>query len=233
MMKLVCALFSLCFATMILSLASAGERWYDFSDDSAWEPITADWEIIDGEYVNVGSTDSELGMAVLKETEEVDTEDVESVEVMGYDLGSGGWQNLFLIFGFDESQPLSYLAGPFVGGAQEWRIETFDSQNRGGRASVAGAADVLSPKTWYHVKLVFEGDTGVLYGAEEDGDLEEKLRYDFPGGKPFGRVGLGGSNCDNKFDDFKVTGPGILGFAVEPEDKLAAAWGKIKINSGL
>lgn len=230
MIKTICILASLCLIILSVSDALSGERLYDFRDDSAWDPITAEWEIVDGEYVQTGSTDSELGMAVLKESEGVDTIDVESIEVMAYDLGSGAWQNIFIIFGFDEANPVSYLAGPFVGGAQEWRIETFNSVTRGGRSKQVGLGDVLSPEKWYHLRVVFEDDSVVLYGAEEGEKLEERVSYNFPQGKPSGRVGLGGSNCENKFDDFIVSGPDIKPLSVEPEDKLSITWGKIKMG---
>ena len=77
-----------CLVVLFASTASGGERLYTFEDDNAWEPITAKWKIDDGEYVQTGSTDGEIGLAVLKDSEGVDTTDVETIEVDAYDLGT-------------------------------------------------------------------------------------------------------------------------------------------------
>lgn len=223
-----CFLVAFCFALMLALAALGGERVYDFSNDDEWEPITAEWEIVDGEYVKIDPDTSTAGIAVLKESEEIDTIDVESIEVMGNDLGTGAWQNMYIVFGFDEGNPLSYSAGPFVGGAQEWRFQSFNSANRGGVATIKGMAGQLAPNTWYQVKVVFEGDEAVLFGAEEGEELEEILRHSFPGGIPSGRIGIGSNGSDVKFDNFKVIGPGVASLAVRPEEKLPVAWGSIK-----
>ena len=226
----------ICICLLLLaSFSLGGERIYDFSNDEAWEPITANctWEIIDGEYVRTDTDTGTAGIAVLKESEGIDTLDVESVEVRTLDLGSGSWQNMTIVFSFDDGAPLSYQAGPFVGGAQAWRMQTFNSADQGGVATVHSFTDVLAPNVWYNVKLVFEGDTVIMYGAEEGNDLEEKLRYDIPGGLLPGRIGLGGNGSNVKYDDLTITGAGIKGMAVEPGNNLSATWGKIKMESGL
>jgi hypothetical protein len=228
MSKLLCVLNSFCFIILLVSSAFGGERVYDFSNDDAWEAISATWEIVDGEYVKTDPDTSTAGVAVLKASEGIDTKDVETIEVMAWDLGTGPWQNLTIVFGFDESEPLSYQAGPFVGGAQAWRVQTFNSANRSGIATVQTVGDTLGPGKWYHIKVVFEGDTAILYGAEEGKDLEEKTRYDFPQGKPSGRIGLGGNGANAKYDNFKVTGPEVEALAVESKGKLSAVWGDIK-----
>lgn len=240
--KLICVLASFYLITLCAPGAYGGERIYDFNNADAadaWEPIEAEWEIIDGEYVVTDPDSSRAGIAVLKESEEIDTSDVESIEFMGYDLGTGPWQNMFIVFGFDERNPVTYGIGPFVGSAQAWRLLPFDSRTRIYPAGdwdnplVARKNEALGPGKWYHVKLEFDGDTVILYGAEADGDLEEKLSYEFPDGKPSGRIGIGGFGSNVKFDDFRVTGPGVKSLAaVEPKDKLPVAWAKIKAGFG-
>jgi hypothetical protein len=76
MIKLTCVLAS--FYLIILSAPGVfgGERVYDFSNDHAWEPITADWwEVIDGEYVLTNPDRWKAGIAVLKESEEINAGD--------------------------------------------------------------------------------------------------------------------------------------------------------------
>lgn len=209
-------------------VSSAGERVYTFDDMDAWEVITGKWEVKDGEFYSTGSTNSMCGIALLKEEEGVRTEELEYIAVKGYDLGTGAWQNLFIIFGYNEKEAQYYLAGPFVGGRQKWAFDPIDIKTHKRGGELAGAADKLAPKVWYNVKVVFEGDTAILYGGEEGKKLEKRTSYTFPGGIPKGRVGLGASNSENKFDDFVVAGPGISPLAVQPHGKLAALWGKLK-----
>ena len=181
--------------------------------------------------MDTGSTNNEIALAVLRSEEGVDTLDVEQIEVQAYDLGSGTGQNVFVVFGFDEAEPLASLGGAFVGGAQEWRVETFDAETRGGRSEVAGVADVLSPEIWYTLQIVFDGDDVIVNGAEEGDPLEEKVRYTFPNGKPSGLVGLGCSQAESKFDDFRVQGTNIASLAVEPAAKLATQWSALKLDT--
>ncbi len=248
MIRLICVLASFYLIILCAPGTFGDERIYDFDERiydfnnadaaDAWEPIEAEWEIIDGEYV-VTHSGEKAGIAVLKEAEGIDTSDVESIELMGYDLGTGRWQNTFIVFGFDERNPVTYAIGPCVGAAQAWRLCPVDSKTRvwPGKTTLVEHKERLVSRKWYHVKLVFDGDTIILYGAEGEDDLKEKLRYNFPGGRPSGRIGVGGIGGDAKFDDFKVTfksldaDPGGQA-VVEPEDKLPVAWGKVKAGSG-
>lgn len=230
MKKLICILASLYFIILLASNAFSGERLYEFNDDTAWEVLTSDWTIENDEYYQRNPVTSNAGVAVLKESEGVDTEDVEAMEVFAYDLGEGSWQNMYIVFGYNEDNPFTYLGGPFVGGAQAWRFQTFDTNGLSGIGTVKESGEALSPEKWYHVKIEFEGDDAILYGAEKGENLEEKLMYTLPDGKPSGRIGLGGTGSYSKFDDFKVSGADVQGMAVKPEDKLSITWGKIKMR---
>jgi len=236
MIRLTCVLTSFYLIILCAPDAFGDERVYDFSNDDAWEPIQGEWEIIDGEYV-VTHDGQKTGLAVLNEAEGIDTSDVESIDVMGYDMGTAGWKNSFIVFGFDERNPTSYAIGPCVGGAQAWRLCPFDSSTRVWPAAwLIQRGDGLASRKWYRTKIVFDGDTLILYGAEADGDLEEKMQYEFPNGRPSGRIGVGGIGSNAKFDDFKVTFENQdaepVGQAVAPKDKLSATWGMIKAGSG-
>lgn len=235
MTKLLCILISFGLIVLFTPKVFGEERLYDFPNDDAWEPISDIWAIIDGEYVVTTGGRNNAGIAVLKESEGIDIRNVESIEVMGFDLGNGSRKNIFIMFGFDENNAEMYGIGPFVG-ADDWRLMVIDTENRIWRVGnwIVQHDEPLHPGRWYHVKLEFDGDTVILYGAEGDDDLEEKLRHEFPGGIPSGRIGIGGIGSNVKFDDFRVTGPGVNNLAiVEPEDKLPMAWGKVKAGSGL
>lgn len=208
--------------------AFAAERIYTFDDDQAWEVITGNWEVKDGEFYSTESTTTMCAIALLKEEEEVRTEELEYISVKGYDLGTGEWQNLFIVFGYDEAEPQYYMAGSLVI-AQAFYFETVDMQthNRGAdlnRVDVAG----LAAETWYEMKVVFEGDTVTMFAGEEGEKLEERVSYTFPGGMPKGRVGLGASASENKYDDFIVAGPNVKPISVESHGRLTTTWGKVK-----
>lgn len=240
MISLTCVLTSFCLMALYVPGAFADERIYDFDNEdaaNAWEVIEAEWEIIDGEYVvTADPNSSKVGMAVLKESEGIDTEDVESIEFMGYDLGTGQWKNLHIVFGFDEHHPVTYGIGAHLFGA--WRLMTFDSKTRifALGTFLVQHKEGMGPRKWYHVKLEFDGDTVILYSAEGEDALEEKLRYEFPDGKPSGRIGIGGFGSNAKYDDFRVTfeNPDAepKSMTVEPKDKLSTAWGKLKTGAG-
>ena len=221
----VCVVLSLLFVAFGLH---AGERVYTFDDMEAWEVVTGDWRVEKGEFYAGGSNDTTIGLAVLKKDEGITVDDLESVSVKAQDLGTGAWQNVFLVFGYEEDVVEYYLAGAFVGGRQKWAFDPIDPaiHKRGG--ALGEAADALGPKKWYELKLVFDGDTATLFGAELGDKLEERVSYTFGGGLPAGRVGLGVSNSEAKYDDFTLTGPGVSPLAVEPRGKLATSWAALK-----
>ncbi len=227
MKKTLCVLTGLCLIILSTSDTLSGVRQYNFSDDSGWQALSGKWRIINGEYEQTGSTDKRLGIAVLRDSEGVDTRGVESIEVYGKDLGSGEWSNLGIVFGFDESNPESYIAGiGFLGEA--WKIFEINTRTKSLGRSVAHKDTNPNIRSWYHLKVVFRGNTVILYGAVKGGELIERLKYTIPGGIPSGKVGLAGSNSENKYDDFIVRGPGIEQMAVEPPGMLSTTWADIK-----
>ena len=228
MKKILCVLTGLCLIILFTSDTLSGVRQYNFNDDSGWQALSGKWRIINGEYEQTGSTDKRVGIAVLRDSEGVDTRGVESIEVYGKDLRSGEYSNLSIVFGFDESNAESYMTGiGFLGGS--WGVSKFNPRTKGGWDIVTHTdANNLEIRKWYHLKVVFRGNTVILYGAIKGRELIERLRHTFPGGMPSGRIGLAGRNCDNKYDDFIVKGPGIEQMAVEPPGKLSTMWASIK-----
>ena len=229
MKKTFFVLTGLCLIILSTSDTLSGVRQYNFNDDSGWQELSGKWEIINGEYVQTGSTDKRLGIAVLRDSEGVDTRSVSSIEVYGHVLTSGeDARNILIVFGFDEKNSVSYLAGHFFL-MEFWGIEPFNPKTKAPAGRwVAVDNQRLVIRKWYHMKVVFSGNTVILYGASKGGKLKERLRYSIPGGRPSGKIGLAGSGCDNKFDDFIVKGPRIEQMAVEPPGKLSTTWASIK-----
>jgi hypothetical protein len=228
---------SVAFAAVLWCLnALGGTRTYTFDDDSGWEAITGEYEVKGGEFLyEAPPTDGPLmGIVLLKEEEGVDTRDVEYIEVRGMDLNGPGAKNLAIFFGYDEDAPKAYFAGPFVGGMQQWifadmTVPDNNWTSRGG--SIVAAADDLGPNIWYKIRIEFKDDSATLYGAEEGDALKEWVTLEFPDGKPKGRIGIGGCDSVNKFDDFVVFGTNITPLAVEPSSvNTVTAWGAIRIG---
>ncbi len=139
----------------------------------------------------------------------------------------GGWSNGYIMFAYVNEAEL-YYAGARIG-RNNWSIEK--SALAGGEQNFGEVADprivaggVVIPR----YQVVIEGNDVVIY-ADRDGEWEEQNRHTFGAGMPIGRVGLVTENATTQFDDFVMSGPEVKGLvAVEPADKLAATWGKLK-----
>lgn len=84
--------------------------------------------------------------------------------------------------------------------------------------------DTLEAGEWNDVKVVAAGNEFTMYlnGKEQKKYTDESGEHDFGG------IGLATYNAEAFFDNVKVEGPGILGMAVEPINKLTATWGQLK-----
>ena len=88
--------------------------------------------------------------------------------------------------------------------------------------------DNIEVGEWYHLKVVVEGDD-LKWFINDQQQGETKLKP--AGGLDVydkGKVGIWAWETKASFDDFKVYGPDIEGQAVEPQNKLTVAWGKLK-----
>ena len=107
--------FLLFLMMIFLALATAlntwaSERHYTFEDDKAWEVVTGKWEIKNSEYHQT-KKDAQEAIVLLKKSEGIDTADLESISVKAYDLGTGTWQNIFIVFGHDGKSDNYYRRG--------------------------------------------------------------------------------------------------------------------------
>ena len=91
-----------------------------------------------------------------------------------------------------------------------------------------GGRNDLVPGEWYHMKIVVEENNFVVFINDEEvvPESTDNLGNEYIAGK----VGAWTWQTQASFDDFKVYGPDIQGAAVDSQDKLATAWGKLKLN---
>ena len=157
---------------ILLALATAlntwsGERHYTFEDDKAWEVITGEWVIEKGEFHSTKV--AEEAIVLLKKDEDVDMDGVEYISVRAHDLGTGEWQNIFVVFGNDGKSENYYLGGVFVGGRQEWAFDNvgMKTNKRAGAILAEACAPQCPPKKWFEIRLEFKKGEAILIGGEE------------------------------------------------------------------
>ena len=221
-----------CLMMILLALATslntwAGERHYTFQNDNAWEVITGKWEIKNGEYHQTDK-DVQDGITLLKKSEGIDTADLESISVKAYDLGTGTWQNIFIVFSHDGKSDNYYLGGVFVGGRQKWAFDPIATKDnkRGAEILVAACDPNCPPEKWFDIRIEFTNGEAILSGGETGGKIKEMGRHKF-GKIQGGRVGLGASKSIVKYKDFIVVGKGVQA-SVSPQRRITTTWASIK-----
>ena len=169
----------LCLIMIFLASATAlntwaGKRHYTFEDDKAWEVITGKWEIKNGEYHQTNK-DAQEAIVLLKKSEGIDTADLESISVKAYDLGTGTWQNIFIVFGHDGKSDNYYLGGVFVGGRQGWAFDPIATKDnkRGAEILVAPCDPKCPPEKWFDIRIEFKNGEAILSGGETGGKIKE------------------------------------------------------------
>ncbi|MDP6999349.1 MAG: hypothetical protein QF569_24995 [Candidatus Poribacteria bacterium] len=214
---------------VVLANAWSGERHYTFEDDKAWEVITGEWKIKKGEYHS--TKDAEEAIVLLKKNEGVDMAGVEYISVQAYDLGTGPWQNIFIVFGNDGKALNYYLGGVFVGGRQKWAFDNIGmkTNKRAGALQEVGCVPNCPPLKWFEIRLEIKNGEAILIGGEKGDKVKERVRHKF-GKIPSGRVGLGSSKSIVKYKDFIVGGKGVQSMPVSPQERMTTTWARIKRN---
>ena len=219
-------------ALIVQPVVFAGERVYTFDDDKAWEVLSGKWEVENGEFLSTRARDGVLrfpaDIALLKETEGIDTQDIDFISVKAFGLGKGVWQDFFIVFSHDGKSEFYHIAGAIVD-AQEWRFDrVFTKTNIWDMHFEWIRDDRLRLKTWYNIRVEFKRNTMTLFGGEVGKELKKQVSHIFEadeGGIQRGRVGLGSWNSVLKYDDFRIGGTFL---AVAPLGKLTTVWGQMR-----
>lgn len=247
-------LFSLSLTLICPLLVQAGEFSWDLANKKAtlrdWEIISGDWGFEDG-WWDVTSTAIEPGIALIRENVAEQfglfTHDGMVCEVTFKTFDSRDlkfrWENQFIVFAYapDTDEEHVYQAGQRVGD-REWSIERMDiaiperarmEEEFRVLASGAQGSDVVVPNREYNFKLKIDGETIIIYSNHR-----EQMRFTFGKDRPkiailsqieempVGRIGLSNENAHTRFKSFRISGPNVQ--PVEPADKLAWTWGRIK-----
>ena len=224
--------FVLVFTFWGISSGFAGTFVDDFSDPATtkatWEVIHRDWVVKDGYYWAPGKAGlTQFPISLLP----FEVEDGMVIEAQCGDKGDGNWQNFAVVYAY-EDEDLVWSAGAGVGNGQ-WRMFQFTPiQSKGGAWGVDIVPGVpvktpLDTEEWYNIRIEIKGKEITLFGSSkpESKDLNEENFYEMDK-EPKGRIGLGAAGASPMFNEIAVTGNNIR--AVEPTDKKAVTWGKIK-----
>jgi hypothetical protein len=203
----------------------------DFSDarDDGWTPVQGDWKVENGRYVQSN----------------IDTVDALSMKTYHRSfMGDINWSDYTVEVDLRIDKPglAAPIAGIFVrvtdknadGNYYFFRIDTrptcapaaVESPNNNFKGEGGGkneGATANEDGVEYHLKVVAAGNKFSFY-IDNTLILERTDDVD-----PFmkGAVGLGTYNSGTSFDNFQVTGPGVIS-VLNRGEKLATNWGALK-----
>ena len=153
---------------------------------------------------------------------------VEYISVKAHDLGTGAWQNVFIVFGNNGKATHYHLGGVFVGGRQKWTFDKIGMKNNK-RDGEVDYVPKCPPQKWFDIRLDFKNGEAILSGGEEGGKIKERVRHKF-GKIQGGLVGFGTSKSIVKYKDFIVGGKEVKSLPVSPKDSITTTWASMKQN---
>ena len=210
--------YSPCFAKTLFS--------EDFSKGAfRWDVGSGKWEVKNGEYVQT-TTDTFLNSFV-KEAEWDLAWTEYTLELKAKKLGGAeGWDIVFGIAKGDKVPAIKDDRGTMT--FYDWNIAGWANTRSVLRKRVKGAGSnvfetqvgkTVENDKWYHIRVEVSPDKIVGYLDDEQAFVVEE-------GPAEGRIGFSLFGTSAVFDDIVVYDEG--GLAVEPAEKLAAAWGELK-----
>lgn len=211
--------------TLILLLGTAfsmpifaGTQLWDFEEaHDDWEVANGNWDIKDGIY--------QLEQGGKAEHTLVGEEAWEDYTVEAkIRMDAGNWAGLIFRAQSDMEYYVYYLnvqnnkseLWKHSKGAWDTRVAV--------NSNIAAAGDVvIENEEWYDVKVIVEGDTFQLHINGELQSEESEGTYNT------GMIGVWGWETGASFDDVTITGDNVKHtLAVDPTQKLATAWARLK-----
>ena len=107
-----------------------------------------------------------------------------------------------------------------------WRHKQSAWDSRDKIGELAGKNITVANDEWFDMRIVVEGTSMKLWiNGEEQGELKDETGADYPAGQ----AGVWAWETAASFDDVTVSGDAVEGLTpVEPQDKLATTWGRLK-----
>ncbi len=204
--------------SILVSTGYAGEQLWDFDSGSAddWKVANGNWSVTDGVYQLATGAQAEHSLVG-----EVTWENY-TVEAK-IRLDSGNWAGIAYRAKSEMEYYVYYFNVP-DNKTELWRHKTGGWTARDKIGELAGKNVTIENGKWYDMKVILEGNAMAL---SINGEMQGELSDDMYGA---GQAGVWGWQTGVSFDDFKVSGDDIEGSLtpVEPLDKLATTWGRIK-----
>ena len=213
------ALGSMVLLGMLLSLPTfAGTQLWDFEEKhDDWEVANGDWAIKGGIYQLERGGKAEHSLVGEEKWDDYTVE-------AKIRMDEGNWGGLIFRAQSEMEYYVYYLNIP-NNKSELWRHNKGAWDTRNAINSNIGAAGKLKIENeeWYDVKVVVEGDlfqlhiNGELQGEQTDSTYKT------------GMIGVWGWETGVSFDDVMITGDNVIDtLSVDPNQKLATTWGRLK-----
>ncbi len=209
------------FAVMFIALPSwAGTQLWDFekaAQEKEWTVANGQWQIKNGVYQETSA--GEAAMHTIIGEEKWDDYVLEGKVRMD----QGNWAGLLFRAQSEFEYYIYYMNVP-DNKSELWKHNpgAFDARNNLKQIPAVGKVKIVN-KEWFNFKVVVEGDQFQLWINDELQSEDKDNSY------KTGKIGIWAWQTKASFDDITVTGDNVKHtLAVEPRNKLAITWGKLK-----
>ncbi|RKU07640.1 hypothetical protein C6503_24445 [Candidatus Poribacteria bacterium] len=208
-----------CCLVLVASFAFAGEQTWSFdSDADDWEVANGNWSVEDGTYKLAKGGRAEHSLVGDAEWEDYTVE----AKVR---LDEGNWAGVVYRAQSEKEYYVYYLNVP-NNKTELWRHKESAWDSRDKIGELQGANIKIANGEWFDMRIVVAGNSMKLWiNGEDQGELKDET----DAGYPAGQIGVWAWETAASFDDVKVAGDAIVNLTpVEPLDKLATTWGRLK-----
>ncbi len=217
MKRIFSIMLGFCFIVVVASTSFAGEQLWNFdSHADGWTVANGNWSVSDGVYKLATGAQAEHSLVG-----DVNWTDY-TIEAK-VRIDEGNWAGI----AFRAKSEMEYYVFYFNvpdNKTELWRHKTGGWTARDNIGQLPGKNVTIERGKWHDMKVTVGGDIMALsIDDEEQGEFVDAVYG-------AGQVGLWGWQTGASFDDFTVSGDDIEGDGtpVEPLDKLATTWGRIK-----
>ena len=210
---------SCCVLVLIASVSFAGEQSWSFdSDADDWEIANGVWSVEDGAYKLAKGGRAEHSL--VGEAGWADYTVEAKVR-----LDDGNWAGVVFRAQSEMEYYVYYLNVP-NNKTELWRHKTGAWDARDKIGELAGSNITIANGEWFDMRVTVDGTSMQLWiNGEDQGELADTTGA----GYAAGQAGVWAWETAASFDDVKVSGDAIESLTpVEPQDKLATTWGRIK-----
>ena len=208
-----------CCLVLVASSGFAGEQTWSFdSDADDWKVANGAWSVEGGLYKLAKGGRAEHSLVGDAGWEDYTVE----AKVR---LDEGNWAGVVFRAQSEMEYYVYYLNVP-NNKTELWRHKQSAWDSRDKIGELAGQNITVANDEWFDMRIVVEGTSMKLWiNGEEQGELKDETGA----GYAAGQAGVWAWETAASFDDVIVSGDAIASLTpVEPQDKLATTWGRLK-----